>query len=381
MPLPEVTHGSVLQALNEIDREGVPKNRRSTRFCLVHHGKHYPPKYVLSLAVKHQTGQALRPQDHSGGVETKSRLSRLGFTVIACRKCHSAAPDRTAGRSSLPAIARLVIDSFSRYPPSLAEKRLLRVFQSWPDHCIADFLITPGGFASGKFPAVFPGNTGWNSDPRDFPAIRNEAETVASAILTPRLLKAARGKVRYLTLGIDLDAEDVSRPHAELVAVVDLRSGRIIRWTGKSYPIQAQENTLWHVTDLNSHCLQLAGRRVLVLGCHDLNLFSERTWKNQKPGSPRRNRTQAMRKLSKGHRPEVVLHHPHWTDSPRIWQTAWGGVRKLLKPPVWASAINCPAKPRAPLNAVLAQTRSAGGRFCDIILTPGRPPRFCPDTR
>ncbi|HCE00310.1 MAG TPA: hypothetical protein DER07_04650, partial [Armatimonadetes bacterium] len=64
------------------------------------------------------------------------------------------------------------------------------------------------------------------------------------------------------------------------------------------------------------------------------------------------------------------------TDSPKTWQTAWAGVRKLHHPASWASAIHYPgaSQSRAPLDTVLAQTRSPNGPFLDIILTPGRSP-------
>jgi hypothetical protein len=388
MPIPRITKSNVQNALKVIDRHGVPKTRRSTRFCLIHNGRHYPPKYVLALAVEHATGRALQPHEHSGGAETNSRLRKLGFTVKACPQCHilnsprlqpgatAVAPAKAASRSSPSAIARLVlIGKLTRRP----EQLLLKTFENWPQHFVADFLITPGGFAEGTLPAGVPGKTGWQSDPRDFPAICEAAESVASTILTPRLLDAARGKARYLTLGIDLMAAPPSRSHAELVAVVDLRSGRILRWTGKSYPVAAQENSLWHVTNLKSHCLRLAGRRVLVLGCHDLNMFSQRAWKNQKRGSPRRERTKEMRKIAKQFRPEIILHHPHTTESFRTWQTAWAGARKLLHPAAWASAIHFPdsSKPCSLLASTLARTRSPNTPTLDILITRGEPPRYC----
>lgn len=61
---------------------------------------------------------------------------------------------------------------------------------------------------------------------------------------------------------------------------------------------------------------------------------------NQTPHDNRRRRCSAMRKLVKAFRPSLVLHHPHNTDSPNIWRTAWGGVRSDL-PCVraWASGI------------------------------------------
>jgi hypothetical protein len=43
---------------------------------------------VLALAVQRATGRALQPHEHSGGVETNSRLRKLGFTVEACPHCH-----------------------------------------------------------------------------------------------------------------------------------------------------------------------------------------------------------------------------------------------------------------------------------------------------
>jgi hypothetical protein len=88
MPIPRFTKSDVKHALQQIDRHGVPRNRRSTRYCLIHNGRHYPPKYVLALAVQRATGRALQPHEHSGGVETNSRLRELGFTVEACPQCH-----------------------------------------------------------------------------------------------------------------------------------------------------------------------------------------------------------------------------------------------------------------------------------------------------
>ncbi len=389
MPIPRITKSHVQDALQQIDRHGVPKTRRSTRFCLIHNGGHYPPKYVIALAVQHATGRSLKPDEHSGGAETNSRLRKLGFTVEACDQCRiltsprlqphatAFAPAKAASRSSPPAIARLMLIGEIKCHP---EQLLLKTFKNWPKHFVADFLITPGGFAEGTLPPGVPGNTGWQSDPRDLPAICETAESVASSILTPRLLDAARGKSRCLTLGIDLMAAPPSRSHAELVAVVDLSSGRILHWTGKSYPVAAQENSLWHVTDLDSHCLQLAGRRVLVLGCHDLNMFSQRAWTNQKPGLPRRQRTSQMRKIAKEFRPDVILHHPHTTESPRTWQTAWAGARKLLHPASWASAIHFPdpSKPCSDLASTLARTRSPHTPTPGLLPTPRRPPDVSP---
>lgn len=80
----EVAPAHVLAALEEIDRDGVPAAAASTAFDLVHKGKRYPPKYVLSLAVKHATGEPLDREQFSGGEKSQAfrLLRRLGFDVL-----------------------------------------------------------------------------------------------------------------------------------------------------------------------------------------------------------------------------------------------------------------------------------------------------------
>ena len=96
--------------------------------------------------------------------------------------------------------------------------------------------------------------------------------------------------------------------------------------------------------DLESHLFKCGTERVLVLGCHDLNMFSSRAQANMKTGSQRYRRSQQMRELTRKFRPTMILHHPHSTDSPRIWSTAWSGAREFLPcnrgaRHVWASGI------------------------------------------
>lgn len=71
----------VLEALAFIDKNGVPANRRATRYNLFHNDKSYPPKYVLSNATKIATGRELEPSQFNGGEETNSFLTTLGFTI------------------------------------------------------------------------------------------------------------------------------------------------------------------------------------------------------------------------------------------------------------------------------------------------------------
>lgn len=72
----------ILQAMEKIDIEGVPSSRRSTKYSLEYQGKHYPPKYVLSLANEYVNEVTLKPQDFTGGDETNRFLKEMGFTVV-----------------------------------------------------------------------------------------------------------------------------------------------------------------------------------------------------------------------------------------------------------------------------------------------------------
>ena len=78
-----LTSAHVLKALDEIDRDGIPKDAESTGYDLIHGRKRYPPKLVLSLAVKYATGEPLDRASFSGGEESSAfrLLRRLGFEI------------------------------------------------------------------------------------------------------------------------------------------------------------------------------------------------------------------------------------------------------------------------------------------------------------
>ena len=205
-------------------------------------------------------------------------------------------------------------------------------------------------------------------------------------VLTPRVLDAARGRADFLTLGVDLNDRSGKRKmdrksrgtHAELVAIVDVERGEPVWWTGKSYPVSWQERSLVQEADLESHLFHYRSERVLVLGCHDLNMFSERARSAMKSGSHRHVRSKRMRKLTRDFRPTMILHHPHSTDSPRIWLTAWSGARAFLPrgsggEHVWASGIahyNGGGKRRGKLHDVRRATRCCGEQVVDILVKP-----------
>jgi hypothetical protein len=249
---------------------------------------------------------------------------------------------------------------------------------AWPIGTKAHFLVTPGGFFSLPFPKNWSGNTGWNSTVPDIKPLVSLGDAFLRGILRG-VAKAAHGKVDVITIGLDMNENgDLKRPHVELVAVFDVSLGKIVRWTGKSYPVPSQERDLVQFADLETHTVRIAGERVLVLGCHDLNMFSPRGRANQRLGSERHRRCDEMIHLVRRFKPTVVLHHPHQTDSARIWAQGWAGLRgrgrKLRLPEgkeihSWASGIayyNC--RRDASLDAVLRATRGGDRNDLDIVL-------------
>ncbi|MEB2492941.1 HNH endonuclease [Peribacillus frigoritolerans] len=78
----------VLRALSEIDNHRIPDERNSTKFNLLYEGRYYPPKYVLTIANKYANGHELIPSEFSGGKESNSYLSDLGFEIISNEREH-----------------------------------------------------------------------------------------------------------------------------------------------------------------------------------------------------------------------------------------------------------------------------------------------------
>lgn len=86
----------ILLAIGKIDRDGVPQDRKATKFHLSHCGNVYPPKYVLSLANQFANGTELEPSQFSGGKESNTFLEQRGFVVVPANKSVSPISDPTA---------------------------------------------------------------------------------------------------------------------------------------------------------------------------------------------------------------------------------------------------------------------------------------------
>ena len=75
MRIPLVSKEDVERALDQIDRDGVSRKQRSTRYCLVARNRHYPPKLVLSIA------SGIPLSEFGGGSPTNKKLQRLHYRI------------------------------------------------------------------------------------------------------------------------------------------------------------------------------------------------------------------------------------------------------------------------------------------------------------
>ena len=195
------------------------------------------------------------------------------------------------------------------------------------------------------------------------------------ALAEHKLRSKLAERTEAVSLGVDsfksrvsTTSERIRQLHVELVCFINFNTDTR-HWTSKFYPTVGQERGLVRAAGLESHFLSFRGETVLLLGCHDLNLFSPRG--NSTVKKPwRKEAIQRFQCAVTCRRPAVVVHHPHATDSPRIWGPA---INKLLclagSPDRFASAGRYYKQggcPRKPLERVLKAT--VRGPSADFVL-------------
>ena len=186
------------------------------------------------------------------------------------------------------------------------------------------------------------------------------------------ILKKSSPKLKdianYLTIGLDFFKPN-SKEHIELVAVYDLKTDETIHWTGKFYPTEVQKRNLIKINDLSSHFIKLNNQNIAILGCHDLMVYSPRGQAMVTSDSWKGKVSSSFKQKCAKFKPEIVLQHPHSTDTPNIWNLAWKTLEKEL-PSVehYASGISYPKAydPRGTLDKVLEKTKK--GDVLDFIL-------------
>tara|TARA_R110001599_G_scaffold230819_1_gene430091 strand:- start:1861 stop:4959 length:3099 start_codon:yes stop_codon:yes gene_type:complete len=83
--IPEnITRKDLLKAIELIDKEGIPANGHSSTYDVIHEGKPYPPKLVVSWANKFANGEELDRMNFPGGKNTYcfKLLEREGFQIV-----------------------------------------------------------------------------------------------------------------------------------------------------------------------------------------------------------------------------------------------------------------------------------------------------------
>lgn len=226
----------------------------------------------------------------------------------------------------MPLLGRLLVDGWSPRSTAEAADMLRRTLDHLPEP--VRYLVAPGGFVT---ELIEPGT--YNpEDEEPHESFRGRVEQIVDEVVSD--LRGDRQLATYFSFGIDFRTVGGGK-YAELVAVVDLKDRKLVHLTGKSYPTQDEIPLLLRVADLESHLFHepLSGDVVLVLGCHDLNLFNARGEANAKKGKLGEDGLKSTlinkaRKVFQG--ATIVLHHPHYTDIANTWVGGWSGIRKAL---------------------------------------------------
>lgn len=236
-----------------------------------------------------------------------------------------------------------------------------------------DFLVMPGGSLRPTFPEELVGKYSIEQlERKHLDAFFEWGDDVLGYFFYSVIEKSfvkLKSVADYLTVGIDCLSPS-SKQHIELVAVCDLKRDRTAQWTGKFYPTEKQKNDLVKINDLNTHFIKLNGQNVVILGCHDLMVFHPRGQAKVTSESWKGKISHKFKQQCVKFEPDIVLQHPHNTDTPNIWNLAWKTMEKEL-PTVkhYASGIYYPKAddPREKsLDKILDKTKK--GDVLDFVL-------------
>lgn len=209
------------------------------------------------------------------------------------------------------------------------------VLNVWPRGKRVEFLVTCGGFVQFDWPkdiTMDDVKDSWNPDRKVQNVLIREAERCARLVLTKPIINRLKKITDCITLGVDtrkdkisMSATPIGKLHAELVLLFDVKNDRCY-WTGKSYPTPGQQKSLIRITDHGSHFVNLNGQKILLLGCHDLNIFNNR---NLGGTSARRLKIKnEIRSCAARWKPTIVLHHPHSTVKVKTWSNGWSYIKR-----------------------------------------------------
>ena len=226
-----------------------------------------------------------------------------------------------------------------------------------------EYLVTPGGFLTFTFPPSIRHDISIPfAEKHLIPVLQQEADKTINNFLkglSTDIYIKLKEVADYFTIGID-GKNPTNKQHIEFVAVFDLQQEKVIHWTGKFYPTEQQKKELIKINDLSCHFIKLNNQNVLIVGCHDLNAYNPRGQATASPDGWKKQVADRFKKRCKEFEPDIVLQHPHSTDTPNIWNAAWRELeRELPKVKHFASGINYSNKTgvRASLDSVLQKTQ------------------------
>jgi hypothetical protein len=275
-----------------------------------------------------------------------------------------------------PTLARIVIAGDWKGDFNSSRNVLNRICDIWPQDKKVDCLITCGAFLRFDIPDSIT-NIGDPKFPNqnEFARITSLAKKQCQNLLDDELRKRLKKFTDYITIGVDSKKDKISissvsirELHTEMVVLFDLNTNKYFL-TGKSYPTVGQENGLVRFQDLKTHIIKLPIGKVMILGCHDLNAFNPRGRANVTK-EWRKQVNESFHDLVKKEQPDLVLHHPHTTDSSKIWTSAWNELIRLtpnIKRYLSAGRFyNDKGTPRSLLSDVLEKTKH--GKTVDFII-------------
>jgi hypothetical protein len=355
-----VTTEDVVKAIdrfnNIIEKYPLPKNT-----FLIFNDKKYPAKHIRGLAYLIAYKKEISKDDYNGGAETVLFFKKLGFVteykrviitpVDKVEMVGSKGPkhpeliliddvqthENSLQKSSvkLHTIARLVVtgkqyDNWKNPNFWELEKVISKFLERVYKEIRFEFIVTPGGFLTFYFPVELNNSVNVKEiEENHISLLKAEATKVIDgffAKLSGATFLKLQETADFFTIGID--GSNNIGTHVELVAIYDLRKCEVIHWTGKFYPTEGQNARLVKINDLTSHFVDLNKKRVLILGCHDLNVFNPRGQASANPAGWKKTKADQFINLCKEFDPEIILQHPHTTDSSNIWNSAWRQVEK-----------------------------------------------------
>lgn len=196
-----------------------------------------------------------------------------------------------------------------------------------------EFILTPGGFLTFEFPAELQRDLDISkAEKQNIPQLQKAANNVLTDFfggLQSTVFKKLKETADFFTIGID-GFNPTNYQSIELVAVYDLGKEKVINWTGKFYPTEGQKKDLIKINTLDTHFIELNNQKIVILGCHDLNVFSPRGQATANPNGWKKQLADKFKVYCKEFNPEIILQHPHTTDTPNIWNLAWRTVEKEL---------------------------------------------------